>query len=89
MVHAVPVDRFRPGRFISDCGRTSKWSIEVQNGYGCDGRLDFVASAELSWLAHGADELDIKLVSATSNHRNSAHNRDASRYRLQSPSVSP
>ena len=88
MVRAVRVDRFRPGRFGSVSDRNSQWSIGSENGCGCDRRLGFVASAELSLFAHGVDELDIKLVSATSNCRNSAHNRDASCYRLQSPSVS-
>jgi hypothetical protein len=89
MVQPFRVDRFRPGRFSSASDRTSKWSIERQNGCGCGRRLDCVACAELSNRSDGVDELDSKLVSATSNCRDSAHNRDACRYRIQSPSVSP
>jgi hypothetical protein len=48
MVQPFRVDRFRPGRFSSASDRTSKWSIECQNGCGCGRRLDCVACAELS-----------------------------------------
>lgn len=89
MVHPVLVDSVCPGRFSSDSDRVSKRSFEYGNDYGCGRRLDCVACAELSNRSDGVDELDSKLVSATSNCRDSAHNRDACRYRSQSPSVSP
>jgi hypothetical protein len=87
MVHHGLVDSIGPDRFGSVSDWTSRGTFKRQHNCGRPHRLGLVAIAELLQFADGIDQLDIQLVSATSNCCDSAHHRDARCDCIQSPSV--